>query len=253
MKKWIMVLGVQALLAQSPGTTMFVEGRAKIDQGIREWNPQFTLEARSIFERAIAAEPNNSWAMYWKAYANYRLAIQALYSKERDEKAAQQYVEDGISDLNKALEISPSNSEMLAVLGSFTGMKIQFSPVSAMWLGPKSNEYLTKSIESNDKNPRAYYLKGIGTMNTPSMFGGGADKSIAEFETAIALFEIERKNTPADPLQPAWGLDDCHSFLGNAYEKVKNPDQAKLHYQKALEINPDSRRAKMELAKLDKK
>ncbi|MBL7996818.1 tetratricopeptide repeat protein [bacterium] len=237
---------------ENEGTILLAKGIKTIDHAVRHWNKSELDEAKDIFAKAVDAAPKDHRPLYWNAYADYQLAIYFLYADEstRDEDAGKCHVENAITSLEKAIDLNKTDADCYALLGSLTGMKIHFNPISGMWLGPKSGGFFKKAVSANDKNPRVFYLMGIGTMNTPSMFGGGADKAIGQFEKALALFEKENMDTSADPFLPRWGWDGCYSFLGNAYEKNNETERARICYQKALELNPNSNRAKRELAKL---
>ncbi|KAB2881066.1 tetratricopeptide repeat protein [bacterium] len=237
---------------ENEGAMLLTKGIKTIDHAVKHWNKSEMDEAKAILAKAVDAAPKDYRSLYWNAYADYQLAIYFLYVDEstRDEDAGKRHVENAIKSLEKAISLHKTDADSYALLGSLTGMKIQFSPISGMWLGPKSNGLFQKAVSANDKNPRVFYLMGIGTMNTPSMFGGGTDKAISQFEKALSLFEKESMETPVDSLSPRWGLEGCYSFLGNAYEKNNEIERARICYQKALELNPNSSRAKMELVKL---
>lgn len=238
------------LMAQDHNTiqSMILDGKVKFETAYKKWSRDEMVSAKAIFERALAVEPDNVDALYWKAYADYRLTIRSLYGSQKDEQMAEQLVEEGIQTLETAIKLSPNHSECLALIGTLTGMKISFNPISGMWLGPKSSGYYDDAIKANPKNPRAFHLKGIGKLNTPAMFGGGADKAIPEFEKAIALYK--EQVTDSMSITPGWGYDECLTFTGNAYAELKDNEKAMTYYKEALAINPDSRQAKVAMAKL---
>ena len=252
---WVFLNAVSYSQTGSSITHSLPEGIDKISQAVNHWNKSQMDEAKTIFTDVVSSEPNNYRALYWSAYADYRLAIYYLYADEtpRDEDAGKRYIESAIAGIEKAIENNSQDADCYALLGSLTGMKIMFNPISGMWLGPKSNGHLDKALLLNDKNPRVVYLKGMNRLKSPSIFGGGPDKAIEQFEKAIVLFEAERQTTLTDPLIPRWGIEECYSFLGNAYEKLGEINKARVAYQKALDINPSSLRAKKELANVQNK
>ncbi|NUM81817.1 tetratricopeptide repeat protein [bacterium] len=247
----VMFLVAARLAAQEQNAvqSMILDGKTQFEAAYKNWSRDEMINAKAIFERALAVEPENVDALYWKAYADYRLTIRSLYGSDKNEEMAEELVEEGIKTLEAAIKISPNHSECLALIGTLTGMKISFNPISGMWLGPKSNGYYDEAVKANPKNPRAFHLKGIGKLNTPAMFGGGADKAIPEFEKALALYKEQK--TEASSLLPDWGYDECLTFTGNAYAALKDNDKAAIYYKEALAINPDSRQAKAGLAKLE--
>jgi tetratricopeptide (TPR) repeat protein len=234
---------------QNAVNTMLLDGKIKFETAYLRWNFDDMITAKAIFERALAIDPKSVDAMYWNGYAGYRLVIYNLYGAEKNEDAAKKYMEDAINVLEAAINIDAHHSESFALLGTLTGMKISFNPVSAMWLGPMSNGYYDDAIKANPDNPRAYFLKGLGKMNTPAIFGGGSDKAITAMERAVVLYEKEKVDSSS--IKPDWGFAECHTFLGQCYAANSDNNKAKDHYSKALALNPYSRRAKDGLAKLE--
>jgi tetratricopeptide (TPR) repeat protein len=226
-------------------------GITLVHEGFDAWDESKMIEGKALLERALSLRTDDPDILYWLAFANYRLAIKAFYNKqEADEEKAEKLVDQGIEYLEKANDIRPT-SESLALLGSLTGLSIQFNPISGMWKGPKSNGQYADAIKRNPENPRAYYLQGIGKMNTPEMFGGGADKAIPSFIKAIEWYEKESASAETSVVVPRWGYAECCAFLGNAYLKLKDYDNARQSFEKALAINPNARLAKNGLAKIE--
>lgn len=228
---------------------MLLEGKMKFESAYLNWKSGDMISAKAIFERVLTIDPKNADAMYWNGYAGYRLVIFNLYGKEKNEELAKKYIDEAISVLESAVAADDKNSECYALLGTLTGMKISFNPISGMWLGPKSNGYYDDAIKTNPDNPRAYLLKGLGKMNTPAIFGGGLDKAIQSFEKAITLYKEEK--TDSSSIKPDWGYSECHMFLADSYAANGETDKAKDHYNRSLAINPYSQRAKAGLAKLE--
>lgn len=227
------------------------DGITLVHEGFGRWDESRIVEGKALLERALALRADDPDILYWLAFANYRLAIKSFYGKQDvDEDRAEKLVDEGIQFLEKANDVRPS-SESLALLGSLTGLSIQFNPISGMWKGPKSNGQYAEAIKRNPENPRAYYLQGIGKMNTPEMFGGGADKAIPSFLKAIEWYEKEASMSDTSAVVPRWGYAECCAFLGNAYLKLNDHDNAKKAFEKALAIDPDARLARSGLAKIE--
>ncbi len=223
-----------------------------VHDGFDQGDESQMVQGKALLERALAVMPEDPDVLYWIAFADYRLSIKMIYWREGVDKAkAEKLIDNGIECLEKANAKKPS-SEALALLGSLTGMSIQFSPISGMWKGPKSNGQFADAIKLNPENPRAYYLQGIGKVNTPEMFGGGAEKAIPSFVKAVELFEKEAANKSSAPENPTWGYSECLAFLGNAYLTIQDDVNAKKYFEQALVINPNARLAKTGLAKLEK-
>jgi len=237
-----------SLLAQNE---LLTESIPLIHNGFEQWDESQMVQGKALLERALAVQADDPDVLYWIAFADYRLVIRTFYNNSQaDEDKAEKLIDHALNCLEKANEKRPS-SEAYALMGSLTGMSIQFNPISGMWKGPKSNGQFADAIKLNPENPRAYYLQGIGKMNTPEMFGGGAVKAIPSFVKAVELFEKEATAASAPVTIPRWGYSECLAFLGNAYLATKDYDNAKRYFEQALAINPNARLAKNGLAKLE--
>jgi tetratricopeptide (TPR) repeat protein len=81
---------------------------------------------------------------------------------------------------------------------------------------------------------------GINLLHRPAAYGGGADRALAEFEHAQALFAADTANAapPRADAPPDWGRDEAWAWAGRAHMQLKDPAAAKRCYEKALELNP---------------
>ena len=248
-----MLIIPQLLWGQSSVEPLLKEGIQQLQQGFQTWNLDDMMSAKAVLERATAIEPGNADALYWNGYADYRLAIRMLYTSNEDghKDKAEEYLDRGIKTLEEAVKADPAHSDALALLATLIGMSIQFNPISGMWKGPKSNGYFDDALRANSGNPRVYYLQAVSKMNTPSMFGGGADKALPLFEKAVQLFETESGKPIGAPTHASWGFDECCAFYGNALASTKDFEKAKKMYEKTLSMNAGHRIAKAGLKKLE--
>jgi Flp pilus assembly protein TadD len=93
---------------------------------------------------------------------------------------------------------------------------------------------MDRAADLAPNNPRVWLLKGISSIFTPAIFGGGLDDAERHLRKAIGLFEAERAVAPA----PSWGHADAWIWLGQAYERLKKPAEARTAYERALAIAP---------------
>lgn len=218
---------------------LIIQGKQFIKNGINHWSEKDLLQGRALFERALSQDENNYLLHYYLGYADYRLT----YFYGEGDKISQ-YLEDGIGHLTRSIELKDDFSESHALLGSLYGSKISIKPMLGMTLGPKSGKEINKAIELNPDNPRAYLVDGISKFHTPAMWGGGVDRAVKSLLKAISLYD----SIPApDSLMPDWGRDEAYVWLGNCYMKKEDYKSAKLHFDKALEINPENGWVKNEL------
>lgn len=182
-----------------------------------------------------AAHPDSPELHYWVAYVDYRLIPRMV---SRDKKQADRYCEDGVRHLDQALSRDPKNAECLALKCGVMGLSIMVSPMRGMTVGGDIEELEGRAKALAPDNPRIALMEGINTLNKPGFVGGGAKKAMPELERAIALFDA--LNAPADSTAIDWGHDDAYTWAGRAAAKLKQTDEARAYYQKALEINPDN-------------
>jgi tetratricopeptide (TPR) repeat protein len=220
--------------AQSEIDELILEGRKQIEEGWASFDKQIMMDARSKFERAVNADPQNKYAIYYLAYAEYRLLTQS-FSKEDDE-TFDQMIDGAVEHCEKAIELGNGWSELKAILSALYGYKIGKNWMSAITLGPKSNSLMEEALEKEPENPRVLLIRGTSYFNKPSMFGGSVDKAQGDFENSIRSYESQKDSTL---LNPSWGYTDALTWLGKAYEAKEMNDKAMEVYKKVLKVNPD--------------
>lgn len=154
------------------------------------------------FERIANSEKSEWLPDYWAAYSFVRVI---LITNDKDQIDV--YCDKADAFLEKAEALSPNNSEILAMKGFAAAMRINVNPMMrGRVYGPKSGELYEQAMKADENNPRPYFLRGEGIMNTPKMFGGGAEKACPYLEKAIKKFESFK---PANSISPDWGLETC--------------------------------------------
>lgn len=169
--------------------------------------------------------------IYWEAYANYRLAIYYAGQGKKDEaEELTDYAIELLDDLKK------KDSEAYALLSCITGFSIQFSPMSAAFLGPKSGKYAKKSVSLNQNNKRGHFAIANNDFYTPAMFGGG-ELVEKHLKTALSL-------APTTGDSPSWSTDEAYELLIRFYIKEERTDDAKFYCKQALAKYPNDMRLK---------
>jgi len=169
---------------------------------------------------------------YWEAYANYRLAI--YYTATDKKELSETHCEKAIELLE---DIKKKTSEDYALLSCLTGFSIQFSPMSAAFLGPKSGKYANKAISLDDSNPRAHFAKAMNDFYTPKLFGGG-DLVEDHLKKALKLAYT------SEAQQPTWGKDEAFELLVKFFIRENKADEAKLYCKMGLGQYPNDARLK---------
>jgi tetratricopeptide (TPR) repeat protein len=191
--------------------------------------------ARTDLLRLLAAIPSSDrtpLVQYAIAYAGWRLSTNpAASGRERDD-----LLDDAEERLKTAVKLDPKFAEGYALLSGVYGLKIAFSPISGMLLGPRSGSAIDRAEALEPDNPRVLLSRGIGKFNTPAMFGGSIKDAETYLQRAIDRLAVE---SPARPF-PAWGRFDAHAWLGQVYAKRGDKAAAREEYRLALKVAPKS-------------
>ena len=223
--------------------------KAKLRAGVNGWNPALFSEAKDLFLSCLMqAGPDNAYAHYWVALADFRLASYAIVSGKNAE--GETAVAEGQKYLERAMALDPEFGEAEALYGYLLGMELAFHPDRAMTLGMKSMEHMNRAMTKEPANPRVHFLYGFYQFYVPEQYGGGPDSALPLLEKAASLYE---KENVTDPLKPAWGWEETLAAVGLAYKQKGDAAKAFEWLKKALAVNPDYGRAKAELAALEKK
>ncbi len=162
--------------------------------------------ANNAFERIGNANQKEWLPLYYQSYCNIMIGM-----KQDDNNKKDEYYDRAQKLIGRADSLSHDNSE-IAVLQSFIiSMEISIDPMTrGQNLGMQSAMFISKAIQLNKENPRAYLLKGSGLMYTPPQYGGGKDKALPVLEEAVAKFKSFK---PASPVMPHWGEARANAVL----------------------------------------
>lgn len=224
------VLAVPVARAADP--VAVVEAKRALQSAVNHAAPDEMLKARSRFEAMSAAEPGSAALHYWVAVADWRVTP---FLSGSDKVKAARYCKDGIDHCDKAIALDPRFGEAIALKGGLQGMSIQFEPGSMMTLGPQSVANTRRAITLAPNSPRVWLLDGLGTLNKPEQFGGGAVPAGETLDRAAALAAAD---SSSDPAAPDWGHDDAFLWAGRAAMMRKDYAAAREDYRKALALNP---------------
>ncbi len=210
-------------------------GAAKetVEHGSIGSDKSLLMQGHSMFERALAMEPDNLLLQYHVAYAEYRLMTYLLNrEKDRFDPVADKAVER----LERILRRKPDWSEAQALLSAIHGLQIAKNWTRALTLGPKANSLAQQATENHPENPRAWLMHAAQKLNTPRMFGGSIDEALDAYKKSVELFENRGEY---DALEPSWGYTDALVWLGITYERLDRDEDALAVFEKVLEIEPD--------------
>jgi len=228
---------------------LIMQGKEIIRKAEADWNLQQLMAARGYFERLIN-EPTYPWLVhYYIGFVDMRLIT--YYFALADMDKAEEFVDDGIEHLEKAVELKNDFAEGYGLLSSLLGNKIALNPMLGMTLGMKSGQMMNKALGLAPENPRITLIAGQSAYYTPEMYGGGKDKAHKHIEKAIAYFQSFK---PEKPILPDWGFDEAYAYMGLIQMDQEDFIGARASFEKALEINPNNAWVKMDLMqKLEEK
>jgi hypothetical protein len=181
---------------------------------------------------AGAAGPRADLLRYTVAYGAWRLAFAASVSPA--DQAAM--LEDAEAQLQRVLTASPDDVESLALMSAVEGARIAQNPDLGMTLGMKSSMQIDRALRLAPLNPRVLVMSGLALYNTPPEYGGSIADAEKKLAAALAAFAKE----PASKPWPNWGRFDAHVWLGQARAHRGDKAGARIEYEAALAIAPQS-------------
>lgn len=228
----VLVLGKETGFGQHAIDSFILEGKKQLAQAVDHFDEEEIIRARSIFERILLQQQKRDLIHYYIGLADYRLATMYYNSNA---KKADQYLDDGIAHLEKAVALNKKFADAYALLSSLYGQKIGVDPAAAMTLGPQSGIAMEKAKKLAPENPRVLMLEAISTYFAPEQYGGDKTRGMDRMEKAIAIFRQEKI---ADPLLPDWGYEDALMMQATWKLAANEIDTATTLIEEALKVNP---------------
>jgi len=194
------------------------------------------LEAtRSLADRLLARSPDDARLRYYQGYGLFRLAL--IASRRADRRAYHDLLEEADRALEASaasLDLAETHALRASVLGQLIGLNR--NPIVALRLGPRSGAEMKRALALGPENPRVWLLRGINTMHTPKMWGGGLDPAEEYLLKAQTLFRADS----AHPPNPTWGKADVEIALGQLHLMQNRRDAARADFARALALEPEN-------------
>ncbi len=169
----------------------------------------------NTLERIAIANPTEWLPGYYQSYCFVMMGMRQESNSKKDE-----FYDKAELLINKADSISPNNSEIYVMKAWIMSMKISVDPASrGQKYGMQSAMFNSKAVELDKENPRAYFMKGQGTMYTPEQFGGGAAKALPILEQAVAKYKTFK---PSSSIMPRWGEPQAIQALERCKNQIQN-------------------------------
>jgi tetratricopeptide (TPR) repeat protein len=194
---------------------------------------QAELKQAEIKHReSVKADPKNTGKRYTLALIQWSLLNASM--RTQDETLFDDYYDALIDNLDELLDIDNKHAEAYALQSSAYGLKISYSPMQGMFLGPKSSSIIEKAKKINPNSALVWKIYAGSKLFTPEMWGGDVKEAIKAFENSVKLYESKPES-----LTENWQYLDALAFLGQAYIKDEQPKKAIVIYDKALQVEPE--------------
>lgn len=152
------------------------------------------------FERIANAE-KTKWEPYY--YVAYGFVMMANKEKEASKKDT--YLDQALAALKKATELTPENSEVVALEGFVHMLRVTVDPaVRGQQYSMLAMQTFSKAVKLDEQNPRALALLAQMQFGTAQFFNQQPTQACATGEKALALFQATANNA-ANTLAPTWG------------------------------------------------
>jgi hypothetical protein len=170
---------------------------------------QDMISLANSFSRISQASPDNWEAYYNNAYFTLKASFMTM---SRDMTKAQQLADEA----KNILAAGKSKAKSAQTIGEIETLeayaliaKISEDPMGkGATLSPQIQGILGKVMAMNP-NPRAAYLRGLFTLNTPTFYGGGPENATPHLKDAFEMF----KTYPSPALVISWGERENAALL----------------------------------------
>lgn len=169
----------------------------------------------------------NSTVLYELAVAQYGLIGYHLANDQEDK--VNLLIKQCERNGNKLLDFKETAAAAHALLGGLMGIKMDISPAKALFIGPQSMTHIEKSTKLGPQNPAAWLETANMRLHSPALFGGSTDEAIKCYKKSINYF-----NQQTDKERRCWLYLHAQAWLGKAYEKKGQYQQAITTYENAL-------------------
>jgi len=161
----------------------------------------------NTLDRIGMAESNKWEPYYYGAYGNILLSIKVSKLTEKD-----QYLDEAQIRLDKAVEVSPENVELITLQGFVHMMRLAADPATrGQQYAPLAMQEFNKAVAMDDMNPRALIMRAQMKFGTAQFFGSGTEEACSEAAKSLELFDNAVKSE--DSLAPGWGRGQAEGFV----------------------------------------
>ena len=192
-------------------------------------------DARALAERLLATQPKDALLQHYHGYARFRLAL--IASRRHDAAVTHKLLADAdraLASSEATLALAETHALRASVLGQMIGLTK--NPLVAMRLGPRSGTEMRRALDLAPTNPRVCFIRGLNTMYTPKLWGGGLEPAEAYLLKARELVPTDTAHAPF----PTWGSADIDIALGRLHLMQHRFDAARTDFGRALVLQPEN-------------
>jgi tetratricopeptide (TPR) repeat protein len=207
------------------GDDEFQAALRSLEEGRTTLTDKPLSDARDSLSRLTQQHPEN--ALYFYHLANVGRYWAEANLARGDKKGAERALEEGINNVQRSLKLNEKSSDAHSLLADLYGRKISLGigMFAGPRYGPKVDSENRRALELDPNNPRALASRGRQYLESPKMFGGDIEKSIAQLRRAVEL----------DPKS-----HETFVWLAIALRKKGDGTGADKALQEALRLNPRS-------------
>ncbi len=164
-------------------------------------------------------------------------------SQDRKERV-KPYLERAEKITGELVAEYPSDPRYLALRGALYGLRINYQPHKAMFIGPKALSTVNLALKKGPDCPQAWVETGNKDWWMPEIFGGSKTAAIADYEKAISLMERDQVWIKGN-----WYYLNVNLILASCYHKMGRTFAAHEVFRKLILAEPDFEVARKELEK----
>ncbi|MBL7846047.1 MAG: hypothetical protein JNL40_01165 [Cyclobacteriaceae bacterium] len=160
----------------------------------------------NALDRIGQAEKGRWEPLYYGAFGCLMMA-----TREKDAQKKDGYLDQALERVNRGLEISQDNSELLALEGFVHMLRVSVDPGSrGQRFSGMSMKAFNKAIKADPNNPRALSLMAQMQYGTAQFFGSSTSEPCGMAKKALSLFDAVKND---DALAPRWGKEMTESMV----------------------------------------
>lgn len=234
------------MLAVLLSAVQFLSAQSALDQARAQVYRAYLNSDKAAWEGGVARlsqlyqQTGDLNTLYELALAEYGLVAYCVGSNACPDVDSRIARTEGY--LETLLSRNSAHAPGNALLGALLAMKIGLSPAKSVYLGPRSSNYISKSVSLDGSHPAGWVEMGNMKYHAPAIFGGNMDEAISSFRKAVDLFDarpnLRRYN---------WLYLHACTWLGKAYESKGRYYEARDIYSKVLAYEPGFTWVKNEL------